>query len=56
MDYLFLSHMQGTNIRIYGNFVYIFDDEILITVLPLPKMYYDAVDKIMKRRTVLVQD
>ena len=37
LDKLFLSHMNGNNIRVYGMFVFIFQDTRLITVLSLPK-------------------
>ena len=51
IDYLFLSHGRGANIRLYGNHVYIFSHTSLITVLALPNIYKNAVNKIMKRKT-----
>ena len=51
VDYLFLSHGKGGNIRLYGNHVYIFTKtENLITVLPLPNAHKDAVNKALQRR------
>jgi hypothetical protein len=50
IDFLFLSHGCGANIRIYGNHVYIFTQNSLVTVLPLPNIYRKAISKIMKRR------
>ena len=53
-DYLFLSHRHvnsANNIRFYGNHVYIFMDEKLITVLPLPNIYRDALKKANQRRS-----
>jgi len=52
IDYLFLSHGRGGNIRLYGNHVYIFTvSEELITVLPLPNAHKNAVKKTLERRT-----
>jgi len=50
LDYLFLSHRNGNNIRIYNNHVYIFFYERLVTVLTLPNTYKDALNKINKRK------
>ena len=51
MDYLYLSHKQGGKLRIYGNHVYIFtNQDNLITVIPLPNEYRNAVSKIMTRK------
>jgi hypothetical protein len=50
-SWLYLSHEKSAdNIRIYGRFVYIFQGEKLITILPLQKQYYSAVSKIQKRK------
>lgn len=37
LDRLFLEHRTATNMRIYGDVVYIFNHETLITVFGLPK-------------------
>lgn len=51
IDWLFLSYGYGGNIRLYNNHVYIFTiSDKLITVLPLPNIYKNAVNKILKRR------
>ncbi len=34
---IYLKNTNANNIRIYGKFVYVFDDETLITVLHIPK-------------------
>jgi hypothetical protein len=50
-DYLFLSHGGvGANIRIYGDNVYIFTRDKLITVLPLPNEHRKSARKILDRR------
>ena len=38
------------NIRVYGNFVYVFNEEILITVLNLPTEYRRSAVAQLKRR------
>jgi len=49
-EYLFLSKGIGTDIRIYGGFVYIFTKKALITVFPLPNCHKSAVLKLLKRK------
>jgi len=56
IDYLFLSHGNGNNIRIYGNHVYIFYDTSLVTVLTLPNEHRAALNKINKKRKELIDD
>ena len=53
VDCLFLSHKNGNNIRIYNNYSYIFCNDRLITVLLLPNIYKDALNKTIKKREVL---
>lgn len=36
LDKLYLSHENGTKLRLYGEHVFIFSDSALITVLHLP--------------------
>jgi len=52
IDGLYLSHQQGNNIRIYHRYVYIFQRNRLITILPLPRKYYDLADKLQKSKEV----
>lgn len=46
IDKLFLTHRNGSNIRIYGETVFIFAGEILVTVLPLDNRHKKTVKKI----------
>jgi len=50
LDYLYLSHKNGNNIKIYNNHVYIFFVDRLVTVLTLPNIYKGALNKLNKRR------
>ena len=50
-DYLYLSHGNGNNIRVYNHNVYIFHEKTLITILPLPRKYHAVADKLQKRRS-----
>lgn len=50
LDYLFLSHKNGNNIKVYGNHAYIFCDTRLITVLTLPNKYRKLLVDAKKRR------
>ena len=55
MDYLYLSHGNGNNNRIYGDHVYIIEADRLITVLPLPRRFKSAVQKITKHKNVAIE-
>ena len=50
MDKLYLSHRNANNMRIYNRKVYIFDQDVLITVINLPNKYCGTVDKINRRK------
>ena len=50
MDKLYLSHKKATNMRIYNRNIYLFDDNILITVINLPNKYHSTVDKINRKK------
>ena len=49
-DFLYLSHKTGTDIRMYGGYVYIFTRCDLVTIFPIPNIYRDAVQKVLKRK------
>ena len=49
-DYLFLSHGRGANIRLYGNHVYIFTRDKLVTVIPIPNAYKATLKRAMEKR------
>ena len=36
LDSIYLSQKKGTNMRIYGNAVYVFKEDVLITVIRIP--------------------
>lgn len=36
LDSIYLSQKKGTNMRIYGNAVYVFKGDVLITVIRVP--------------------
>ena len=50
IDALFLSHGVANNVRIYGQKVYLFCRETLITVMPLPTKYFAAAKKCLQRK------
>ena len=37
LDKLFLEHRTANNMRVYGQFVYLFKGKVLVTVLNLPR-------------------
>lgn len=48
LDALYWKRETANNIRVYCNNVYIFHDEILITIFPLPQKYRKTVDRLWK--------
>ena len=48
LDGLYLKRETANNIRIYCNNVYIFHNEMLITVFPLPQEFRKTVEKLRK--------
>lgn len=50
LDGLYLKRETANNIRIYCNNVYIFHNEMLITVFPLPQEFRKTVEKLKKGR------
>lgn len=49
-DGVYLNHENGNNLRIYNRHVYVFYNEILITVFCLPKMFIAQAEKLQKQR------
>lgn len=50
LDGLFLKERKATNSRIYGEHVFLFAGEILITILHLPNSYKAQVKKLKEAR------
>jgi hypothetical protein len=48
--YLYFHNQTANNIRVYNRKVYIFSNELLITVLNLPNHLSAAADKLQKRK------
>jgi hypothetical protein len=50
IDSLYLYNGTANNIRLYGDKIYVFCNDILVTVLDTPRKYRNIVDKAMRRR------
>ncbi|MNV48243.1 hypothetical protein D3C71_1401400 [compost metagenome] len=50
MDSLYLSCKNSNNTRIYNRKVYLFHNDVFITVLNLPNKFNDVTDKIQRRK------
>ncbi|MEN6312793.1 MAG: hypothetical protein ABFD25_00940 [Clostridiaceae bacterium] len=48
--YLYTYNYQANNIRLYGDKIYVFCNDVLVTVLDTPRKYLSIVKKDMKRR------
>ena len=51
MDYIYLIKQTANNQRIYAEKIFVFHNETLITVIPLPRKFVSAVKKIKERRS-----
>lgn len=49
LDKLYLTHKNGNNMRVYGQFVYLFKGSVLITVIMLEEHLVKISNKIHKR-------
>lgn len=57
IDYLYFSHDKiASNIRVYGDYVYIFSNTDLITVIPLPMQYRNISRRLLKKVKSNYQD
>ena len=52
IDGLYLSYRTANNIRIYGEFIYLFSNETLVTVLHLPNNFKNIVKSIKSKKTL----
>ena len=52
LDAVYLKKEIPNNIRVYNRKVYLFRNNLLITVLDLPNQYHGTVDKINKKKLV----
>jgi hypothetical protein len=50
LDSIYLSQKKGTNMRIYGNAVFVFKGDTLITVIRIPDNLMEDVKKIKDKR------
>lgn len=50
-DRLFLAQEKASNIRVYHNHVYLFANEALLTVFPLPASLRKTAEKIQREKT-----
>lgn len=48
---IYLAKRNANNLRVYGEFVYLFHGEILITVYNLPNEFKEVAKKIKQRNT-----
>lgn len=47
---LYFRNRSANNIRVYHRHVYIFCDDVLVTILPLPRDLVRAADKLERRK------
>ena len=52
LDSIYLSQKKGTNMRIYGNAVFVFKEDILITVINIPNNLMNDVKEIKEKKGI----
>lgn len=50
---LYLYNRQANNIRLYGDKIYIFCNDVLVTVLDTPKRFLNIVNILMRRKKAI---
>lgn len=50
LQWLFLQKQEANNIRVMCRYVYLFQEELLITVIQLPSEYRKIADKLTRRK------
>ena len=50
IDSLYFYNRQANNIRLYGDKIYIFCNDVLVTVYDTPKRFMPVVNKLMRRK------
>ena len=50
LDRLYLQERTANNLRVYNYNVYLFRDDVLITVIPLNQKHYSACDKFKRKK------
>lgn len=56
LDSIFLLNYRPTNMRVYNRAVYLFRDQTLITVLPLPNNLWKLADKLQREKNLMKED
>lgn len=55
IDALYFKHRKANNIKVYHRKVYLFRDEVLITVLNLPNRFSVIADKMQKKKEIEIK-
>lgn len=50
LDKLYLSNGNANNVRVYHRYVYLFRDNRLITVMNLPRKFFDIADQVQRQK------
>jgi hypothetical protein len=50
LDAIVIEHGKGNNLRLYGHQIYIFEGEVLITILQLQARWHGTIDKLARKR------
>ncbi len=50
IDGLYLKHLNANNIMVYGEKTYLFCNDVLITVLPLPRELFEKAKNALARK------
>jgi hypothetical protein len=56
VTYVHMKNTEANNIRLYGDKIYIFCNEVLITVMEIPHKYRVLVKKLIDKRKILRED
>ena len=56
LEWLYLDYGKANNIKSYNHFIYVFDNNVLITLLHIPTKYIDAAEASQRRKYNLMTE
>lgn len=56
LDALFYEYCTANNLRVFNRHIYIFCDEVLVTVMNVPYKYFDACDVAQRRKRKAMEE
>lgn len=56
LDFLYFDYGTANNLRVYNRYIYIFCNEVLVTIMCVPRKYWDTSDTLQRRKKRMMED